>query len=107
MINNVTFQTRHFKEYSSEDREKDPNLVAEMSVIEYPPVCFTIKKLRKCKYIEFSYFMPEGRAKATRNKSISSSEIFTLTKENDMLSLKAVINFKKSKEKAIQNKDLS
>lgn len=77
------------------------------NVIEYPPTCFAIKELREHKYIELSYFTPEGRAEAAKNELVSSSKIFTLAKEDDILSLKPVINFKGSKGKALQDKDLA
>lgn len=76
-------------------------------VIEYPPAHFAIKKLREQEYIELSYFTPKGRAEAAKNESVSSSEIFTLAKEDDVLSLKPVTNFKGSKNKAAQDEDLT
>lgn len=76
-------------------------------VIKYLPTRFAIKKLREREYIELSYFTPEGRAEAAKNESVSSSEIFTLAKDDDMLSLKPVINFRGSKGKATQDEDLA
>lgn len=49
-------------------------------VIEYSPACFAIKKLRERKYIELSYFTPEGHAEAAKNELVLSSEIFMLAK---------------------------
>lgn len=109
-VDDVTLPSRHSREHSPEIGERPPNLVAGMpvpDVIEYPPARFAIKKLREREYIELSYFTPDGRAEAAKNESVSSSEIFTLAKEDDVLSLKPVINFKASKGKALQDEDLA
>lgn len=76
-------------------------------VIEYPPVRFAIEKLREREYIELSYFTPESRAEVVKNESVSLSKVFTLAKEDDLLSLKPVINFRGLKGKAMQDKDLT
>lgn len=89
VMDKVTLQSRHSREHSPDGEERAPNLVAGMlvpDVIEYLPMCFAIKKLRKHKYIELSYPMPEGRAEAARNKLVSLGKIFTLAKDDDFYS---------------------
>lgn len=110
MNNDDTLQSRPLQDQSPEEGDKASNLVAGMPVpdiIEYLPAHFAIKKLRKHKYIELSYFMPEGRTEGANNESIFSSEIFTLAKEDDILLLKPIINFKGLKSKVTQDEDLS
>ncbi|KAG6867560.1 hypothetical protein C0993_001133, partial [Termitomyces sp. T159_Od127] len=86
-----------------------PNLVAGKpvpEVVEYPPARFATKKLGEREYIELSYFTPEGREEAARSESVASQEIFTLAKDDDVLALKPVVNFK-VKGKALQDEELS
>ncbi|KAG6892986.1 hypothetical protein C0992_011657 [Termitomyces sp. T32_za158] len=91
------------------EKDEIPNLVAGKvipQVIEYPPARFAIKKLRECEYIELSYFTPEARAEAAKSESVSSNDVFTLTQEDSLLSLRPVSNFR-SKRKVVQDEDLS
>ncbi|KAG6867582.1 hypothetical protein C0993_000899 [Termitomyces sp. T159_Od127] len=53
-----------------------------------------------------SYFMLEGREEAARSESFASQEIVTLAKDDDVLALKPVVNFK-AKGKVIQDEDLT
>ncbi|KAG6893276.1 hypothetical protein C0993_001548, partial [Termitomyces sp. T159_Od127] len=103
-----TLQTRQSRAQSPRSSDT-PNLVAGKPVpeaIEYPPVCFAIKKLVEQEYIELSYFTPEGREEAVRSESVASQEIFTLAKDDDVLALKPVVNFR-AKGKAAQDEDLT
>lgn len=76
-------------------------------IIEYLLARFAIKKLREHEYIKLSYFTSEKRAEAAKNESVSSNKIFTLAKDDNMLVLKPVINFRGSKGKATQDENLS
>lgn len=77
-------QSRPSKQQSPESGKKASNLVCKMpvhNVIEYLLTCFAIKKLRECKYIKLSYFLPEGCAEAARNKAVSAGKVFIAKKK--------------------------
>ncbi|KAG6889803.1 hypothetical protein C0992_003992 [Termitomyces sp. T32_za158] len=108
-IDAESIHARPSRAASPNDKGDIPNIVvgkAIPQVIEYPPARFAIKKLREREYIELSYFTPEARLEAAKTESVSSNDVFTLTQEDSLLSLRPVSNFR-SKTKMIQDEDLT
>ncbi|KAG6889573.1 hypothetical protein C0992_004681 [Termitomyces sp. T32_za158] len=106
---NVDELTMRSRENSQDLEEEGPKFVAGKPVqerIEYPPARFALKKLKEREYIELCYFTPELRNEAAKSESVSSNDIFTLTQEDNMLSLKPASNFK-AKTKVVQDEDLT